>query len=114
MFQIASQYDGYDFDEAKDQIDNQYVLIRGISQSQRHGGNFQTFIRAFEEVGWITFLIGSDNNTKTIHITEAGNQAKALLATTPDFLKAYSVFSCRITLTLSDQQSCRPRRNTES
>mgnify|MGYP001159260499 CR=1 FL=1 len=84
MYQVAVQYNGYNFDDVKFEIDEQYDTARGRETStQRHGGNFQTFIRVFEEAGWM--YIDSEG---IIRITDAGYQAQVLLTRVPDFLKA--------------------------
>lgn len=89
MYQIAIKYDGQDFDEVKHQIDDEYDSASGRPPSERHGGNFQTFIRAFEEAGW---MYVENATPKTIRITDAGHQAAALLVATPDFLKSVPYF----------------------
>jgi 5-methylcytosine-specific restriction protein B len=90
MFQIAAKYDGEDFDQAKIEIDSEYETVRGRAPSKRHGGNFATYVRVFEEAGWIT--IETEQNLKILHVTPAGKQAEKLLAQTPDFLKAVPYF----------------------
>lgn len=90
MFQIALQHIGQDFDEIKDVIDDEYNSARGRGESQRHGGNFQTHIRVFEEAGWM--YLEDEGERKVIRITPAGEQAAVLLLNTPDFLKAVPYF----------------------
>lgn len=83
MYQIAVQYDGHNFDDVKVEIDDQYDTARGRDTStQRHGGNFQTFIRVFEEAGWMYI-----DNEGMVRVTDAGHQAEVLLTRVPDFLK---------------------------
>lgn len=91
MFEIAIGFDGVDFDTAKAEIDRRYESIRGVQESQRHGGNFQTFINVFEESGWIIRQFNV-NGTSTIRVTDAGRQAHDLIKNVPDFLKAIPYF----------------------
>lgn len=85
MFQVALRHEGEDFDRAKDIIDREYEEARGREEAQRHGGNFATFIRVFEEAGWM--YLEEDRGRRVIRVTPAGHQAKALLIKTPDLLK---------------------------
>lgn len=90
MFQIALAHEGEDFDEVKDQIDREYERAQGRDEAQRHGGNFATFIRVFEEAGWM--YLRQEGNRKLITVTPAGRQAHALLMKVPDVLKAVPYF----------------------
>lgn len=85
LFQIAAKYDGGDFEASKAKIDAEYALLRG-TDSERHGGKFQTAVAAYREMGWISIA-----NGKMI-VTPAGRQALALLSETPDFLRAVPYF----------------------
>lgn len=95
MFQIAYQFDGKEFPLVKDQIDRLYEQARGRGESQRHGGNFATFIRVFEESGWITLTINKKGK-QIISVTPTGHQAFILLSKVPDFLKAAPYFLIEI------------------
>lgn len=90
MFQIAAKHDGEDFDKAKYAIDEQYEIARGRPPSRRHGGNFQTFVRVFEEAGWVQ--VDTSEEQRTLRITPAGQQALVLFKKAPDFLKAAPYF----------------------
>lgn len=90
MFLIALNHDGEEFDSAKVLIDREYETAQGRPPSQRHGGNFQTYIRVFEESGWMT--LEEERGQKVIRVTSAGKQAAALLKVAPDFLKAFPYF----------------------
>ena len=92
MFQILANHNGEDFDEAKSQIDNEYLLARGKSETKKHGGIIGTQIRAFQEAGWVELVQKEDDSGKQINITDAGQQALQLLTKIPDFLKAVPHF----------------------
>lgn len=91
MFQILAQHDGEDFDQAKHQIDNEYKTLTGKSDYAKHGGLIQTWLRAYQEAGWVELAEG-EGQKKTIKITDAGKQALVLLAKLPDFLKVVPYF----------------------
>lgn len=92
MFQILARHDGRDFDEARGQIDSEYLIARGKSVAQRHGGIIQTQVRAFQEAGWVELEPYDDGNKQRIKITDAGKQAITILGKIPDFLKAVPYF----------------------
>lgn len=92
MFQILASHDGEDFDEAKGNIDSEYLIARGKSEAQRHGGIIQTQIRAFQEAGWVELVPYDFGSKRRIKITDAGKQALVILGKLPDFLKAAPYF----------------------
>lgn len=85
LFQIAAKYDGEDFEDSKVKIDADYARLRG-TDSERHGGKFQTAVAAYREMGWISITDGK------LIVTPAGKQALALLGEAPDFLRAVPYF----------------------
>src|SRR5437762_62935 len=105
MFQIAATHVGEPFDSAKDVIDDEYVRAAGRTASERHGGNFQTWIQVAREVG----LMYRDDGGR-LQITEAGEQALVLLARAPDFLKVVPYF---VTELLARYQLNNPARPAE-
>ncbi len=105
MFQIAATHVGEPFDSAKDKIDDEYVRAAGRAASERHGGNFQTWIQVAREAG----LMYKDDGG-SLQITEAGKQALVLLGRAPDFLKAVPYF---VTELLARYQLNNPARPAE-
>lgn len=90
LFQIALLHEGEDFDQAKIAIDDEYEAAGGLSPTERHGGNFQTFIRVFEEAGWM--YVESTQDAKILRSTPAGRQAQQLLIKVPSPLQAAPYF----------------------
>jgi hypothetical protein len=105
MFQIAATHVGEPLDTAKDKIDDEYARASGRNASERHGGNFQTWIQVAREAG----LMYRDDGGE-LQITEAGKQALVLLTSAPDFLKVVPYF---VTELLARYQLNNPARPAE-
>lgn len=91
IFQILNNFDGEDFESNRPKIDQLYSDYTGKTYT-KHGGIINTWIRAFQEAGWVTLVDGQDDLKKNIQITPAGKQAIGLLGQLPDFLKAAPSF----------------------
>jgi 5-methylcytosine-specific restriction enzyme B len=86
LFQIALKHDGESLDTASPAIDAEYQRLIG-AQHERHGGNFLTVRKAFEEAGWMYV-----DASEVLRVTPAGRQAEALLISLPHFLRAVPYF----------------------
>lgn len=91
LFQIASKHDGKDFDLSKIDIDSTYQASKGRGAFRRHGGNFQTYVRVFEEAGWMHIEEQNDGK-RIIRVTPAGHQALEIIKSLPGFLTAAPFF----------------------
>lgn len=113
MFQIMVGYDGQVLQEVKGEIDHLYETATGRAPSARHGGNILTWVRAFQEAGWVE-LEPKDENER-IKITEAGKQASVLLGKLPDFLKVVPYFVIELLTRFQINNPARPKssRNPE-
>ena len=107
MFSIALKHEGEDFDTASASIDSEYSVASG-KETERHGGNFKTFVRVFEEAGWMH--VKNENGNSTLQVTPAGRQAEQLLIKIPDFLKAVPAFFLNFSLDFSSTIHLGPTR----
>jgi 5-methylcytosine-specific restriction protein B len=108
MFQILNSFDGQEFDNVKNEIDSSYLVALGKpNEISKHGGYIQTWVRAFQEVGWVEFE--DTDGKKSIKITKAGKQAIELLCRVPDFLKASPTFLIELLSRYQLQNPARPK-----